>query len=72
MRSKYEWVHFRRSDFAIFIFCQHEDRFHIEPSWVKGTKVLVNDLGHMTKSNATNIYGNIFFYRKTGLVGRLY
>ena len=39
----------------------------------QGTKVLLNDLDHMTKRAATPIYGNscIFFYRNTGLIGPL-
>ena len=31
-------------------------------------KVLLNDLDHMTKRAATPIYGNIYFYRNTGLI----
>ena len=58
-----------RSDFAIFIFSQPEDRFRMEPPWVRGTKVLLNDLDRMRA--ATPIYGNIFFYRNTGLIGPL-
>ena len=61
---------FRRNDFAIFIFSQSEDRFHMEPAWVRGIKVLLNDLGHMTKMAAMPIYGNIF-YRNSGPVSRL-
>ena len=61
----------KRSNFAIFIFSQPEDRFHMEPPWVRGTKVLLNDLNHMTKRAATPIYGNIFFYRNTSLIGPL-
>ena len=37
----------------------------------QGKKVLLNDLDHMTKRAASSIYGNIFFYRNTGLIGPL-
>ena len=54
---------FQRSNFVIFILSQPE------PLWVRGTKVLLYDLGHMTKTAVTPIYGNIFFYyRNTGLL----
>ena len=55
----------------LVIFNQPEDRVHTEPPWVRGTKVLLNDLDHMTKRATTRIYGNIFFYRNTWLIGPL-
>ena len=69
--TKCKWVHFGRSNSSIFIFSQPEDRFHMEPPWVRGTKVLWNDLDHMNKRAATPIYGSILFYRNTGLTGPL-
>ena len=36
----------------------------------QGTKVLLNDVDHMTKGPATPIYANIFC-RNTGLIGPL-
>ena len=32
----------------------------METPWVRGTKVLLNDLDHMTKRAAKPIYGNIY------------
>ena len=52
---------FRESNFAIFTFSQHEIIFHMEPPRVRGTRVLLNDLGHMTKRATTSIYGKVFF-----------
>ena len=34
-----------------------EAKFHVEPSWVGGTKVCSNSPGHMTKMAAMPIYG---------------
>ena len=34
-----------------------EDKFHMEPPWVGGTKVCSNGPGHMTKMAAMPIYG---------------
>ena len=34
-----------------------EARFHMEPPWDGGTKVLSNGPGHMTKMAAMSIYG---------------
>ena len=32
-------------------------KFYLEPPWEGGTKVYINDPGHMTKMAATPIYG---------------
>ena len=32
-------------------------KFYVEPPWGEGTKVYINDPGHMTKMAATPIYG---------------
>ena len=34
-----------------------KDKFYVEPPWEGGTKVYINDPGHMTKMAATPIYG---------------
>ena len=45
-------------------------KFYVEPPWGGGTKVYINDPGHMTKMAATPIYGKnpskIFFSRTGG------
>ena len=45
-------------------------KFYVEPPWEGGTKVYINDPGHMTKMAAKPIYGKnpskIFFSRTVG------
>ena len=45
-------------------------KFYVEVPWEGGTKVYINNLGHMTKMAATPVYGknpsNIFFSRTSG------
>ena len=45
-------------------------KFYVEPPWEGGTKVYINDPGHMTKMAAMPIYGKnpskIFFSRTGG------
>ena len=61
---------FRGNDFAILICSSPEVSFHMEPPWVWGTKVPSNDLNHMTERVATPIFGEFFFCRNGGLIGR--
>ena len=47
-----------------------EAKFHVEPPWVRGTKVCLGHLGHMTKIANMPIYGKnpskIFFFGTKG------
>ena len=65
VRRRTSSVHIFETSSPLKPLDQSKAKFHVEPPWEGGTKVYINDPGHMTKMAAMPIYGKnpskIFF-----------